>query len=117
MTVKLWSISDLAREMEMPPASIWGWEERGWMPEPYAVATNKNIRLWTDDQVKEIIRHHYNRLLGRDGAKKEPWEKRRIKQHAIEKYTVECPVCDENVFNLKVHNEFAHGGKNAECRK
>ena len=118
MTVKLYTIGDIARELGIKAASLYEWPDKGWMPKPYGVAGGKETKMWTEGQVQAILTDYQARKENRYGNNKPVIIKQPIpKQEAIDNYTNECPECGDNVFNMKVHNEFAHGGKHASFRK
>jgi predicted DNA-binding transcriptional regulator AlpA len=68
MPIKLWSTADIADELEVARSTVSKWLNEGALPEAYAIGGN--INLWTDDQVKEIIKWYYDRTEPRREKKR-----------------------------------------------
>jgi hypothetical protein len=53
----LWTTGDMAREVGINPtsAAMWGRPGRRAIPEPYAVHGPQKVRLWTEEQARQIM--------------------------------------------------------------
>ena len=105
----LWSIPDIAFKVGLANSTVGEWGNKGWLPEPYAIFGARNNKLFTGEQVNEIIAAHEKRKATRT-ANNRPRPTAKSLITTAEALLI-CPECGVDVFNVKIHMDFAHNGK------
>ena len=104
----LWSIPDIAFKVGLANSTIGEWGNKGWLPEPYAIFGARNNKLFTGEQVNEIVAAHEKRKATRTANNRPIVPEEPVAP--VEALLI-CPECGVDVFNVKIHMDFAHDGK------
>jgi hypothetical protein len=120
--VTLYTITDMARALEISDATMHYWAAKGALPVPFAVTSispsrKQHSRFWTQDQMDKIC-EDYEKCNGpfknryKHAIKAKPaTEEGKLEVIKDEEDQNVCGMCGSPVFDMTMHIRFAHDGK------
>lgn len=116
-TVKLYTVKDLAKVLDVSETTTKYWIRYNVFPTPTAVYSTHNAFLWTAIQIEEA-KAIYTEMMKMKAERKEAAieAKKKFKENTTalvvdDEGLPTCSLCDEVAFSLDIHMQFAHKGK------
>jgi predicted DNA-binding transcriptional regulator AlpA len=118
--MKLYNQEEVAAAIGISSPTVNWWMKKKIFPQPFATYGKKDFPLWTEEQVQEcknVYRDSRRNVKGEYAESAKRTSAPEAKKEEEPKVVLDedglsiCAECSAPVFNLQVHNDFAHKGR------